>query len=133
LQSFASGSFAGAWSNAGLWVIVGGRTNGLHDFTSDPLENFPPSAQNRRIWVIDPGSWRVWSRSIKDSHLSVDQIDQLSATAYEHVQFGDVLYMVGGYGYSRTAKDFKTFPILTALDLPKIIDWVRSRAGSPDL
>src|SRR5438552_1915760 len=41
--------------------------------------------------------------------------------------------MVGGYGYSRTAKDFKTFPLLTALDLPKIIDWVRNPAGSPDL
>jgi hypothetical protein len=133
LQSFASGIFAAALSNTGLWVIVGGRTNGLHNFSSDPLENFPPSAQNRRIWVIDPARWRVWSRSIKDSHLSVDQIDQLSATAYEHVQFGDALYVVGGYGYSHTAKDFKTFPVLTAFDLPKIIDWVQNPAGSPDL
>jgi hypothetical protein len=127
LQAFASGQ------HDGLWVLIGGRTNGLHDFTDDPLKNFPPSEQNRRIWVIDPVTWKTWSRPLGDSHLSIDQIDQLSATAYEHVQSNGVLYVVGGYGYSRTVKDFKTFPTLTALDLAKIIDWVREPAGSPDL
>src|SRR5437762_7746078 len=100
LQAFASGILGGIFSETGLWVIIGGRTNGLHNFSTDPLENFPPSAQNRRIWIIDPTSWKVWSRSIKNSRLSVDQVDQLSASAYEHVQLGDVLYVIGGYGYS---------------------------------
>src|SRR5690606_13125810 len=48
LQSFA------AATHDGLWVLIGGRTNGLHNFSNDPLKNFPPSDQNKRIWVIDP-------------------------------------------------------------------------------
>lgn len=133
LQSFASGAVTDIWHHASLWVLIGGRSNGLHNFTTDPLKNFPPGKQNRRIWVIDPTSWKTWSRPLDDSALSQEQIDQLSATAYEHFQVGDTLYVVGGYGYSHTEEDFKTFPILTAFDLPKIVDWVRRPATSPDL
>ena len=107
LQSFAAAQYGN------LWVMLGGRTNGLHNFSSDPLENFPPSEQNRRVWVIDPTTWQVWSRSIKDSGLTGDQVDQLSATNYEHDTIGDTLYVVGGYGYERSSKKFVTFPVMT--------------------
>ncbi len=119
LQSFAVGQ------HAGQWVIIGGRTNGLHKFTNKPLKNFPPSAQNRRIWVIDPATWQSWSRPLRDSTLSRLEQDELSATATESVQVGSTLYVVGGYGFSKTIGDFTTFTSLTAFDLPEIIAWVK--------
>jgi hypothetical protein len=119
LQSFAAGQYGG------LWIILGGRTNGLHGFTDDPLANFPPSEQNRRIWLIDPVAGKHWSRRLSDSSLTQDQIDALSSTATESMQIGSRLYVIGGYGFSETLNDFTTFDTLSALDLPSIILWVR--------
>jgi hypothetical protein len=127
LQAYAEGTYNG------LWVLIGGRTNGLHDFTDDPLQNFPPSQQNNRIWVVDPSTWKVWSRAVTGAGITVNQADQLSATNFQWVQTGDTLYVVGGYGYSRTRKNFTTYNVMIALDLPKVIDWVREPAKSPPL
>jgi hypothetical protein len=123
LQSFVFGQ------SQGLWVLIGGRTNGLHKFTDDPLKNFPPRRQNSRIWVIDPATGRKWSRPLDDSSLTVDQVDGLSAFAAQSVQIGDTLYVVGGYGFSRSLNDFMTFPTMTAFDLGNIIRWVRKEGG----
>ena len=46
LQSFSAGQ-----TSSGEWVLIGGRTNGLHNFMPDGKANFPPSHQNERIWV----------------------------------------------------------------------------------
>ena len=125
LQSFTSGQ------SHGLWVLIGGRTNGMHGFTSDPLQNFPPSRQNMSIWVIDPVTGRRWSRSLDDSSLTPDQVDGLSTFAAESLQVGDTLYVVGGYGFSRSLNDFKTYSTMTAFDLRNTIKWVRHEALPP--
>ena len=119
LQSFATAT------HDGLWILIGGRTNGLHNFTNDPLKNFPPSAQNRKIWVIDPQKWKVWSRRLDDSQLNQNQIDELSTTATASVQIGDTLYVIGGYGYLKKVEDFRTQPVMTAFDVKKLVDWVK--------
>jgi hypothetical protein len=49
-------------TRSGEWVLIGGRTNGLHNFTNKGIENFPPAHQNDRIWVYDPVRDRSWSR-----------------------------------------------------------------------
>jgi hypothetical protein len=125
------GSFTG--THGSMWVLIGGRTAGLHDFTSDPLQNFPPRFQSRRVWVIDTNSWKTWSRSLYNSGLGVDQGDQLASFAGQSVQRGNTLYLVGGYGYSRKRKQFETFPVMTAVDLPAIIKWVQAPSKSPKL
>jgi hypothetical protein len=125
MQSFTAGQ------SQGLWVLFGGRTNGMHGFTDDPLQNFPPRYQNRRIWVIDPVSGDRWSRSLNDSSLTRDQVDALASFAAQSVQIGDTLYVVGGYGFSRSLKDFKTYSTMTAFDLGNIIKWVRQEGGLP--
>lgn len=56
LQSFSAGM-----TRSGEWVLIGGRTNGLHNFTNKGIENFPPAHQNDRIWVYDPVRDRSWS------------------------------------------------------------------------
>jgi hypothetical protein len=126
LQSYALGV-----SN-NLWVIVAGRTNGLHNFTADGFQNFPPAYQNTVVWVIDPVNKQTWSRALDDptSGLTVQQVDALSATNTESVQVGDRLYIAGGYVYDRTADDFTTFSTLTALDLAGVVDWVQGGVGT---
>jgi|GEM_PF-3485377 len=47
----------------GQWVFIGGSTIGLHGFGLDP---FPPQAQNRSIYVVNPLSGLVKSRSLTD-------------------------------------------------------------------
>jgi ABC-type cobalt transport system substrate-binding protein len=130
LQSFTFGQ------SHGLWVLIGGRTNGMHGFTSNPLENFPPAKQNRRIWVINPETGKRWSRRLDDSSLTPDQVDGLSSFAAQSLQIDDTLYVVGGYGFSHSLKDFKTYSTMTAFDLGNIIKWVRHEAlpqGKEDL
>ncbi|MFO1058592.1 MAG: autotransporter domain-containing protein [Dongiaceae bacterium] len=123
LQSYAAGQADGEW------VLIGGRTNGLHDFTNSGLVNFPPAAQNHTIWVIDPVTKQSWSRSLDGSGLTTAEIDALSATNYETLQSGGRLYMVGGYGYDTTDAAFKTYDGLTSVDLEGLISWVK---GAPD-
>jgi len=125
LQSYTAGQ------SQGLWVLIGGRTNGMHGFTDDPLANFPPRYQNKHIWVIDPVTGRRWSRRINDSSLTRHQVDALSSFAAQSVQINDTLYVVGGYGFSRRKNDFTTFTTMTAYDLGDIIKWVRREAGLP--
>ena len=58
LQSFAAGVYDGKW------VLLAGRTNGIHGFTQSGGQNFPPAAQNKDVWVIDPVTKQSWRRSL---------------------------------------------------------------------
>src|ERR1700733_6555498 len=39
----------------GKWLLLAGRTNGLHGF-SNVGNNFPPALQNPIVYVVDPNS-----------------------------------------------------------------------------
>ncbi len=115
------------------WILLGGRTNGLHDFTNDGLVNFPPALQNRTVWVINPTTRETWQRDLGDATagLTSAQIDSLSTTAPQSRQSGDKLFIIGGYGYDIGLAAFQTYPTLTAIDLPELITWVKT--GTPSL
>ena len=110
----------------GKWLLIGGRTNGLHAFTQNGFENFPPAFQNRHVWVVDPVNRLSWSRALdgESSGLSVAQVDSLSVANNQFAQTGDRLYMTGGYGY-QTDFDFVTFDALTSIDVPGLMSWVQ--------
>ncbi len=121
LQSFVSASCEGKW------LLLAGRTNGLHGFDTVGA-NFPPRRQNTLIYVIDPNKKSVITRSLTDSGsgLTQDQIDTLSVTAAEYYQIGNTLYMVGGYGVESATGVFSTKLTLTAIDIPGLIAWVEN-------
>jgi hypothetical protein len=126
LHSYAAAQYDGKW------ILLAGRTNGLHGFDRfDPVSNFPPQYQNREIWLIDPVSRQSWRRSLDDpsSGLTEAQILSLSPTNNQFTQRGDRLYMTGGYGIQPNG-DFGTFDTLTAIDLPGIAQWVAGGAGT---
>jgi len=116
----------------GKWFFIGGRTNGLHGFATD---NFPPQAQNTSLFVVDPVTWNVWSRSLTDlgSGLTQAQIDTLSVTSPQYFQpnnTGPTLYITGGYGIDTATGLYTTKPILTAIDLPGLMNWVMNPLSS---
>lgn len=108
----------------GLWVFIAGRINGLHGF--GPTNNFPADMQNTNIYVVNPVAGVVFERSIKEASagLNAQQIDSLSVTSPQFYQEGDTLYMSGGYGVDTATNTFSTKPILSAFNLPGIINWV---------
>ncbi len=111
LQSFAHAQYEGKW------IIVGGRTDGLH--RRQPFAAFLAADNNQMIYVADIQSGEVWSRPLSD--LPVPLREQLQSTNMEFVQRDSTLYLIGGYGFSATANDHITYPQLVAVDLPGLI------------
>jgi hypothetical protein len=120
LQSFAGGIYEGNW------LLIAGRTNGLHGFNNQG-NNFPPLFQNTVVYLVDPATGTSWSRSLQDpsAGLSQAEIDTLSLTASQAFQKGHTLYIVGGYGINTASGQMETFGTLTALDLQKLAHWVQ--------
>ncbi len=119
----------------GQWVLVAGRTNGMHsisslDFTG--LFSFPPSSQNREVWVVDPVTKQAWHRSLEDpsAGLTQAQVDTLTPSNAQSHQDGERLYLLGGYTYDRTETQFRTLNTLSAFDLPELVDWVKGGSGT---
>lgn len=132
LHSFASGVVDGKW------VILSGRTNGVHDINQAGTGSFPAESQNRDVWVIDPIAKQTWHRSLGQldatgidaaSGLTPTQVVSLAATNNEFQQVGNTLYITGGYGLN-TSGEFETFNKLSAINLPGLANWVMTGAGT---
>jgi hypothetical protein len=108
------------------WLLVGGRTNGLHGFLDPPAENFPSASQNTNLVVVDWRRGATWTRSLNDAKAGLTplQVCQLSSTAAQTVQDGKWLYVVGGYGIDPDG-NYVTFDSLTRLHVRRTIAWVR--------
>ncbi len=120
LHSYVFGSYHGKW------LLLAGRTNGLHGF--DPTGDFPSSQQNTTVFVVDPIAKRVSARSLLDpgSGLTQEQIDTLSVVSSQYYQQGKILYMTGGYGIDTATNTFSTKPVLTEINIPRLIKWVEN-------
>lgn len=120
LQSFA------AAKHEGLWVLMAGRTNGLHGFTDSGGANFPTAYRNHEVWVVNPATGESWSRSLEtdpNSGLTADQVISIGTTNNQFLQKNGRLYMTGGYTGQATRDE------LTAVDLDGMIDWVQTGTG----
>lgn len=110
-QSFAIGQ------NEGKWLIIGGRKDGLH--RRQPWATFDSEGQNNLMIVVDPVRMLSWSAPLSSLPVSIQE--QLTSTNMEFYQEGDFLYIIGGYGYSKTMDDHITYPYMTALKVPEVI------------
>jgi hypothetical protein len=133
VNSPALQSYVAAEMN-GKWLLVGGRTNGLHNFPSPPNNTaFPTQFANKMIYVYDPVTDNVWSRSIYlDLPFSVTE--QLRSTNMQSYFTGSTMYLIGGYGkdtlLSTAQRDsFVTFPKLTAIDVNGIMNAVMNNTS----
>lgn len=127
LQSFAFAVYEGEW------IFVAGRTNGLHDVdnTTEQPNSFPVKNQNTVVYVVNPKTKKHYHRSLHDlsSNLTQAQIDLLSVTNSLFIQRDDenTLYLVGGYGIDSYTKKMNTKQALIAIDIPKLINWVKKK------
>ncbi len=130
LQSFALAIYEGEW------LFIAGRTNGLHNVNSstERPNSFPVRHQNTDVYVINPTKKKHYKRSLHDhsAKLSQEQIDLLSVTNsfFSQTDDGKTLYMIGGYGIDTATGTMGTKPALTAIDVPKLIAWVKKKPCS---
>lgn len=116
LQSYAYGQYDGKW------IIIGGRLDGLH--RRQPFASFDVAGNNNKIIVVDVKKNLVWTSAL--SGLSVSLQEQLSSTNMEFHQEGDMLYLIGGYGYNAASASRKTFASMIAVNLKQLSDSVVS-------
>lgn len=114
LQAFAFGQ------HNGKWLVIGGRLDGLH--RRQPFAAFDLAGHNNQLIVVDPVAQQKWSAPL--SSLPIGLQEQLSSTNMEFFQEGDYLYLLGGYGYSSTSADHITYPNLSAIKVPDVINAV---------
>jgi len=104
------------------WLIIGGRIDGLHDHRPDRA--YPADKSNKNIWIIDPIKKQTLKKSIDG--LPDNLYDQLQSTNMSFYQDDEKLLLIGGYGWSEVAQDYLTFPYLTIVDVPGLIDAVKT-------
>lgn len=101
---------AGRWQ--GQWVMLAGRTAGLHGLTG--FNAFDPQTENREVWVIDPTTRQSWHKSLLETNpasgLTADGVDSLSSVNSQFYQQDQTLLMAGGYGYTRSVAAYRTYP-----------------------
>lgn len=112
IQSFAFGQ------HEGYWLIIGGRLDGLH--RRQPWATFLPDGQNKLLTVVHPEQKQVHHAPLTSLPLPLQ--DQLSSTNMQFFQEGNTLYLTGGYGHSETVGSKVTYAMLTAIDVPGLIN-----------
>ncbi len=119
LHSYAFGQ------HNGKWLIIGGRKDGIH--ARQPFNAFPGAQNNTDIYVVDIATQQTWSASVNT--LPTGLKEQLQSTNMNFYQDGEALYIIGGYAFSATENDHKTFNNLTSVDVPNLINAIV--AGTP--
>ena len=120
IQSYSIGK-----TSDGKWLILGGRIDGLHK--RRPFEAFLKKENNTSIFVIDPIANKTWKADL--SSLPISIFEQLQSTNQEFQQRGNTLYVIGGYGYSKTKRNHITYPNLTAIDIDGVAKAIIGRVN----
>lgn len=111
--------------HAGKWLILGGRLDGLH--ARQPFNAFPAASNNTQVMVVDPEEGSVVMASVNS--LPAHIAEQFQSTNLNFFQDGDHLLVIGGYAYAESAQDHITFPLLTVVDVPGMINAVENSAS----
>lgn len=119
LQSF---SFA-QWQ--GRWVFIGGRIAGYHALGGGSAD-FQRADANTQVWVVD-----TTVKPAQTYHVFLSQLppklaclkDEWAATGQLYYQDSASLYVGGGYGEDSAGR-WLTYPLLSKIDLPQLIDSV---------
>jgi hypothetical protein len=118
IESFpALQSFAWAEFDSNIFFL-GGRIDGLH--RRQPFAAFDAAGRPQSVWMLNEADNTVVSRNLDELPASLRE--QLQSTNMEFIQNDSLLYLFGGYGYSDQAQDHITFPYLTKVNLPLLLN-----------
>jgi hypothetical protein len=104
--------------SATQWLILGGRTVGLHTF--NPSGNF--TAPNTMLWSINPTTGAALQ--VADlSQIDPTYGDPLTSTNQqcEDSPESGYWYIAGGYGFSHAANNFVTFPTILQIPVSQLV------------
>jgi len=107
----------------GQVALVGGRTNGLHNFPSsreDPEQAFPPLMANDQIILLDPASGAVVAQKSVDDLPSPINL-HLKSTNAQFASENGWFYYLGGYGLDVANDSMFTMPYVTAIEIEPLI------------
>ncbi len=114
-------------------VVVGGRTNGLHNFPEDHLEEdaFPKEYANDHIYVLNLTTGVAHKKSINGLPRNI--AIQFRSTNTQYTTDGPWFYIVGGYGENpdSDAQGLITLPYISVIDIQALIERVEG-AGELD-
>jgi hypothetical protein len=119
VQSFSFGQWEGRW------VFIGGRIAGYHALGGSSAD-FSRADANREVWVVDTTVKPARTYHVPVSLLpaKLDSVkDEWQTTGQLYYQDGESLYIGGGYGED-SGGHWVTYPLLTKVDLPGLIDSV---------
>lgn len=113
-------SYTIATTKQNLWLLVGGRTQGLHTF-QETADNFPPMSANSNMWVIDPSDGQLWQFDV--NKLPPEKAAPLQATNQQsyHDLATDQLYIIGGYGWKADQSDMITFNTIMRFPVAEMV------------
>lgn len=114
LQSYSSAQ------SSGKWLVLGGRTAGLHGLGPGP-NNFPRSTANTVAYVIDPGQNSVLGSVDLVANLPPGLAGPLTATNAEFAQVGSQLIILGGYGKDLTSGKMTTFGSIVSVNVDGLV------------
>ncbi len=103
----------------GQWLLIGGRRDGMHQ----KFNAFSASSANQALYVVAPNTNQVWQRSITELPDTLQE--QIRSANMEFFQQGNTLLFVGGYGQSAVAKNHITYPYLTLINVPALVEAVK--------
>ena len=113
-------------------IFFGGLADlGLHTFGDGafPIKNF-----NRTIYLVDKATGNILSSPMTNWSTAIQ--DAIAVTAPSSVQYGDTLYIYGGYGPDNTGT-YGTRASVTTIDLAQVEDDIRNlgevQAGSASI
>ena len=116
-----------AWGKLdGKWIIIGGRTDGLH--RRQPFASFDQAGNNTNIYLVNSKNETVISSSVNGLNAALKE--QLQSTNMQFYQSGNYLILIGGYGYSTTAANHITFPNVCVVNLETLIEKIESNEST---
>jgi hypothetical protein len=113
-------------SYEGKWLVIGGRTNGLHGFNA--IDPFSQSGINTNIYVINPADSSVHYTSA--ASLPVSVFEAVTTSNMQFYRHDSTLYMIGGYGWNDSAQTFLTAQTLTAINLKELIAAIENQQSN---
>ncbi len=102
----------------GKWILIGGRTNGLHGFL--PISAFPNNGRNENVYLVDIASEQTLSAPL--NNLPQKTFEGLTSSNMQFALRDSILYVTGGYGWNDSAQNFITYRTLTAINLNGLVD-----------
>jgi hypothetical protein len=103
------------------YLLVGGRRDGIH--ARQPFNAYPKKHNNTDLVLID--LYNKTSLYFPINKLKSSIQEQLQSSNMNFYQEGNLLYIIGGYAYSKKKKDHITFPFLTIIELRETITAIK--------